>query len=103
MTLRDDLSARLQALGATLSPSRFGGELAFHLGRRELAHFHDAFTLDLRITRKGFRELEPSVRADPRIVSPDAGKRDWIEVRFRRRADLAFVEALARHAVRANG
>lgn len=88
----------LVALGCDEGPSRFGGDgVAFHRGRRELAHFHamspPGHELDLRLPRHVQRE----VRGDPRVVARPS-RSDWVALRFASDADVAWLLDLARHA-----
>lgn len=88
----------LVALGCDEAPSRFGGDgVAFHRGRRELAHFHrvpaPGHELDLRLPRHVQREL----RGDARVVTRPS-RSDWVALRFASDADVEWLLALARHA-----
>ncbi len=88
MGLRAELTGRILRLeGVELGPSRFTGDEAFFVGRREIAHFHGERVLDIRLTRARIR---------------GGARRDWLEFAFARRADLDRAVALVREAVLAN-
>ena len=91
--------ARLPGLDAR--PSRWGGQTAYHVGDREIAHFHGATRLDVRLTKEGIRELMSEGPVDPRITTRGASAH-WVAVRLGSARDVAFVLALVERAVRAN-
>jgi len=106
LRLRDELADRILDLpGVEMRPSRFGSEtLAFAVGTREIAHFHGAREIDLRLTRAVIRRLRGDLEADARVLpGGDAlGASDWVAFRFTRRADLGRAAELARLALGAN-
>ena len=92
MGLCAELTGRILGLrGVELRRSRFTGDEAFFAGTREIAHFHGERALDIRLTRARIRAL-----GDARA------RRDWLEFRFARRADLDRAVDLVREAIRAN-
>ena len=99
MTLREQLSESILAIpGVEGRKSRFSDEAAFYLGGREIAHFHSAHVIDIRLTRPSIRELAPGdARLSPR------GSSDWVEFTFRRTSDLEGAVGVVRAAVVANG
>ena len=58
----------------------FGPEDAFWCNGKEIAHFHGADVVELRLTKAVIRELRPLLRADDRVTLRK-GTSDWIEVR----------------------
>lgn len=102
MSLKKELLARI--LGhpdIELRKSRFAKEDALFVGTREIAHFHHANELDVRLTkaeikRRGFAKGEEKRVRYPRPAG------DWVEVTFRKEADLAMVVELLEAAAKEN-
>jgi hypothetical protein len=99
---KDALLAELEKIeGLEARPSPVaGGTALLYLGR-EFAHFHDANELDLRLTKKNIQALglshpEGSVHHPGR--SPNS---PWIEIRLRKRSDIARVCGLVKMAIAA--
>jgi Luciferase len=67
------LAARLCSLGLEQAPSRWGADPAFWWRGREIVHTHSDF-VEVRLTRKGIRELE-----DDRAMLR-ARTSDWVMV-----------------------
>jgi len=57
--------------------------------------------IDVRLTKAGVRERRAELRADERVTLRKSAS-DWIEVRFRSDADVAFVVELVAQAVAAH-
>ena len=101
MSLRDELTGRIVELpGVEIRRSRFGGGDAFFVGARELAHFHKGNVIDVRMTRKVIRSRRAELEAHLRVSL--RGASDWVELRFPRRTDLAYVLELISLARNAN-
>ena len=86
--------------GLTRRASRFkkGHTDALWVGTREIAHCHNG-QVDVRLTRRGVRELRDELRSDARIDLRGPGF-DWILVRVRTEADVERAMELLRHAMR---
>lgn len=82
-------------------PSRWGGRVAYHVGDREIAHFHGETRVDVRLTKEGVRELKAEGPVDPRITTRGASA-EWVAVRITSERDTALVVALVERAIRAN-
>jgi hypothetical protein len=74
---------------------------AVWVGKREIAHFDDELTLDIRLTRSRIRDLRPELAADDR-VRLRSGASDWIEVRITHDQDADFAMNLIGDAIAAN-
>jgi hypothetical protein len=98
VSLRARLTGRLLRLaGIELKTSRFTGDEAFFVGRREVAHFHGEDTIDVRLTRQRIRSLREDLESDARVTT--RGGSDWLEFTFARPRDLDRAVALVRTAV----
>ena len=73
--------------GAALGEGAFSPGPAIWVGKREIAHFDDEQSLDVRLTKAVIRERRRELQADPR-VSLRRGGADWIEVRTQSESDL---------------
>jgi sugar phosphate isomerase/epimerase len=96
--VRARVAARLRGVdGLVESPSIFGPEDAFWCNGKEIAHFHGADVVELRLTKAVIRELRPLLRADDRVTLRK-GTSDWIEVRVVATSDIDFLVDLAERA-----
>jgi hypothetical protein len=97
-------SIRAQLLrieGVVESAGVFTDGDAFWVNATEIAHFHDDDVIELRITKRAFSEHRERLKADPRIRRHSSSS-DWIDVRFEKPADVAFVAELAELAAAAH-
>jgi hypothetical protein len=102
VSVREQIERRLITIpGLVAAPSRWGNGIAYHVGRREICHFHDDGRMDVRITKTVLRERKAEGALDPRIETRDRPT-DWVTVRVLVREDVAFAVALVEDAVRAN-
>jgi len=74
---------------------------AIWVGRREVAHFDDERTLDIRLTRVVIRAGRAELSTDHR-VHLSRGSSDWLEVQMTDGHDADFALALIRDAIKAN-
>lgn len=86
---------------AAISEGAFGDGAAVWVGKREVAHFDDESTLDVRLTKPLIRAYRSEFRQDER-VRLRSGSSDWLEVRITNEADMNFALQLVREAVQAN-
>jgi hypothetical protein len=87
--------------GAAIGEGAFGAETAIWVGTREVAHFDDEHTLDVRLTRQVIRDRRGELTADDRVTLR-RGTSDWIEAEVRDDADLEWAVALVADAIAAN-
>jgi hypothetical protein len=102
VTVREELEARLAELPDLVRRrSRFGNGFAYHLGDREIVHFHGDQRMDVRLTREVIRLRTAEGGFDERVTTrgPSA---DWAAVRVEASADVALALALVEDAIRAN-
>ena len=98
--LRSDLEARLSTIDDVMvSESMFGGGDAFWVNGKEIAHFHDAAVIEVRLTRAAIRERRAEFKADERVELRPSGA-DWMTVCFKTPVDVAFVFELVSIAAR---
>ena len=79
----------------------FGPGLALWVGKREVAHFADEDTLDIRLTKPQIHARRPELMADDR-VRLRRGSSDWLEVQVRGESDVDFALSLVHDAITAN-
>ena len=102
MPVRDDLERKLMEIpGLTRRPSRWGHTYAYHVGDREIAHFHGDQRLDVRLTKERIRELKSEGGLDERVRTRGASA-EWASVSVREARDVAFAVYLVQEAVHAN-
>src|SRR5262245_43716400 len=102
MSLKTELLARvLDDEDLELKKSRFSKAEALFVGPREIAHFHSASEIDIRLTRAEIRKRNLRKPSDSRIEisSPSS---DWVVVKFKKQSDLVLVQELLAAAARAN-
>ncbi len=87
--------------GAELGDGAFAPGPALWVGKREVAHFDDERTLDVRLTKSAIRERREELRADPRVVLR-ASPSDWLEVVVGNEEDAEWAYLLVADAVAAN-
>lgn len=100
--MNEDLIERLGRLhGGSISEGAFSPGPAVWVGKREVAHFDDDQTLDIRLTKKVIRSRRSSLGTDDRIVFR-RNSSDWLEVRIESDADMEFALSLVEDAITAN-
>ena len=86
---------------AALGEGAFSPGPAIWVGKREIAHFDDEHSLDVRLTKEVIKQRRPELKDDPRVSLRHSGS-DWIQVRTESQSDLDFALTLVRDAVAAN-
>ncbi len=94
-----DRSAKLDDV--EIAEGNFGPGPALWVGKREVAHFDDNDTLDIRLTKAQIRARRSEFKADDR-VGLRRGSSDWLEVQVREESDVDFALSLVRDAITAN-
>lgn len=85
---------------AVIRKGAFSPGPAVWVGKREVAHFDDECTLDVRLTRSVIRARRAELAADGRVhLRPGS---DWLEVRMTGELDSDFAIALIGDAITAN-
>lgn len=81
--------------------SRYGNGFAYHVGEREIAHFHGDGRMDVRLTRELIRLRKLEGGLDDRVTTrgPTA---DWVAVRVEQPKDVNLAISLVEDAIRAN-
>ena len=87
--------------GVAVGDGAFGPGPALWVGRREVAHFDDDRTLDVRLTKAEIRERRDELKADERVTLRRSTS-DWIEVAIPSEDDEQWAMTLVMTAVRAN-
>lgn len=87
--------------GAALGEGAFASGPALWVGKREVAHFDRARTLDVRLTREIIRLRRDELKRDARVTFRKAAS-DWVEVEVATDEDIAWAQSLIRDAVVAN-
>ncbi|MBO0732137.1 MAG: DUF5519 family protein [Acidimicrobiaceae bacterium] len=93
------MCAQLEHAG--IGGSAFGAGLAVWVGKREVAHFDDDRTVDVRLTRSLIRARRSELAGDERVDLRPGGS-DWLEAHVRNESDTDFALALIRDAIAAN-
>jgi hypothetical protein len=86
---------------AAVGEGAFAPGPALWVGRREIAHFDEGRTLEIRLTRAVIRERREELERDHRVALR-RGRSDWLEVRIQSDEDAAWATDLLRDAVAAN-
>lgn len=97
-TIREILRLKILELpGIIAGRSRFGGNEAFFLGKREIAHFHVKDEIDISITKQFAAQYIGLPQAIP-------GKRpsDWMALRLENDKDIALAVKMVKKAIMAN-
>lgn len=74
---------------------------AIWVGKREIAHFDNERTLDVRLTKEAIRARRAALRSDDR-VSLRSGSADWLEIHIRCDTDAEWACSIIRDAIAAN-
>ena len=100
--LRRKLEARLKRIkGVVESESMFGNGDAYWVNGKEIAHFEDDATVEVRLTKGLIRERRAELKADPRVRLRPSGA-DWLTIKVEVADDAAFVEELVTWASQAH-
>lgn len=89
------------AVGVGVGEGAFGPGPALWVGQRDVAHFDDASTLDVRLTKAVIRSRRDELSSEDRVTLRGAGS-DWLEIRIGSDDDLGWARALVLDAVAAN-
>ncbi len=84
--------------GVTKGTSRFGDNVAFYAGARELAHLHGREALDVRLGKEGVREHREELRAEPLYI-PRKSPSPWAELRIAGTESVPVLLAWVRRAL----
>lgn len=87
--------------GATIGDGAFGDGPALWVGTREIAHFDDERTLDIRLTKAEIRRRRDELKADERVTLR-RNSSDWLEVRVDSDADTEWAGSIVVAAIEAN-
>lgn len=85
----------------TIAEGAFSPGPALWVGSREIAHFDQDTTLDLRLTRSSIRSQRKALKDDPRITLRKH-QSDWIALSIEPDSDVKWAHALVVAAVEAN-
>lgn len=86
---------------AAISEGAFGAGAAVWVGKREIAHFDDESTLDVRLTKPVIRARRSELRLDSRVRLRSSSS-DWLEVRLSGGTEIDFAVQFVRDAIAAN-
>jgi len=94
-------AAASRTSGIEVAPSAWTRFPAFFLEGREIAHFHSARELDIRLTRSLISQGKPTLRLNPNVEFRPH-RSDWISYRLLSMADIQPALGLFHIAVDAN-
>ena len=86
--------------GASIGGGAFGAAMGIWVGTREVAHFDDEQSLDVRLTRQVIRQRRDEFRADERVTFRPSTS-DWIEAEVHE-TDVEWAAGLVAVAIAAN-
>jgi hypothetical protein len=96
MTFANRLAnALLEREGVEERRSRFGHELAFYRGGRELLHLHGTREVDVRLGRARIQQQREVLEARRGVRLRESRSSDWVIVALEREEDVDFVLELA--------
>jgi hypothetical protein len=87
--------------GVLIGEGNFGPGPGLWVGKREVGHFDDEQTLDIRLTKPQIRARRSELESDDR-VGLRRGSSDWLEVQVREESDVDFALSLVHDAITAN-
>lgn len=90
-----------QSAGTMIGEGAFAPGPALWVGRREIAHFDDDRTIDVRLTKQVTRSRRSELRDDGR-VSLRPGGSDWLEVTIGSPDDTDWARSIVLDAIEAN-
>ena len=86
---------------AAIGEGAFGPGPALWVGRREIAHFDDERTLDVRLTKAVIRARREQLKSDERVALR-RGSSDWVEISIGSDDDAEWARGIMADAVVAN-
>src|SRR3954447_6376056 len=87
--------------GAAIGEGAFSPGSALWVGKREVAHFDDERTLDIRLTKAEIRRRRNELNSDERITLRSSSS-DWLECSIKSDDDVEWAVSLVVAAVEAN-
>ena len=87
--------------GAAIGDGALSDGPAVWVGKREVAHFDDEHTLDIRLTKNVIRIRRAELESDQRVALRRTSS-DWLEVQVVLESDVDYAVALIHDAVLAN-
>lgn len=87
--------------GVAVAEGAFGPGPALWVGMREVAHFDDERTLDVRLTRAEIRRRRDEWKADERVTLRGSSS-DWLELTVDVDGDVEWAVGIVLAAVEAN-
>jgi len=87
--------------GVVVGEGAFSPGPAIWVGRREVAHFDDDDTLDVRLTKRLISERRAELRPDVRVALRPRSS-DWIDITIANESDRSFAEGIVQLAIEAN-
>lgn len=101
MSLKEDLVSELEKIpGLEDRPSRVSGGSAIFYRNKEIAHFHNNNEIDVRLTKKVIRSEGLHHPNDSTFHHQRSPNSEWIELRFRRKAQIPEVVRLFKLALK---
>jgi len=102
VSVRTHLERKLAALpGLTRRPSRYGDSHSYFVADREIAHFHGAERMDVRLTKERIPELRSVGVLDSRVKTRGRFA-EWVSLSLTDPRDVDYALQLVEEAVRAN-
>ena len=101
MRLKEKLIKELEVIkGLEQGPSKVAGGIALFYKNKEIAHFHHDHEIDLRLTKKIIK-LEGLNHFDDSDFHHHRSKTsEWIELRFKKTADIESIVRLFELAIK---
>jgi hypothetical protein len=87
--------------GVAIGEGAFSPGPALWVGKREVAHFDDERTLDVRLTKAEIRRRRHELKSDERITLRTTSS-DWLECSIKSDDDVEWAASLVLAAVEAN-
>ena len=84
--------------GMECRDSKVAGGSALFYGSKEIAHFHSANAIDIRLTQRIIKD-EGLIQPEDSVFHRRSGNSQWIELRFTRTEHVANILRLARRLV----
>src|SRR5258706_13387738 len=91
LTLRQKLTNKITDFpNVEIKPSRYKDDIAFYIGRHEIAHFEGENSIDIRLGKKHIANLNTDDLMFRKRKSPS----DWVQVQCKKSVDVTFVLGL---------